>query len=817
MDEPLNSLNSLESGKRLSKAQKFVENAKRAVGKVLTRAWIGLNTMLPMASTTTSTVMPASINTISVVAPTASTVVKAISLWTAASLLTACGPDDPDDPINVRDTTPPTINISKSEVDITWGKEIRISWNQLYIWNEVVASRSDNKTKNCKVSLSINWKDISSWTTISEEWTLTIKVSDEAWNVKSTNIKLNMVKNAPSITVNQYEINIFWWVTVNINNNQLLFWDEVIASRNDDNLESCKVSLKFNWQDVKSWDTISDSWILTITVTNKNSVSSTAEITLKNESIYGLENLRNASIQVDKEINLLNWITFADGVELVKTEVETDGKRNTVSDPHHYTPSYPWTMNVIFTIKWKNWNTAEVKVDNLTIKPLDYKAIEVTNIEPKEILPIIWQVEVWDKQCYEHIEHLRIAEATRIRDMMREYGAGNHSPEEYQQLMMRLNTGMTLERPLWYDNYEVIWWWENRPASDHAHTERHTLNTLVKHWNFKIALTWDRADDIKEFINNNPNSINIFWNSSYLFAADQNTYNNLLNSQNVKDLCNLNNFIIFAAWTNIWTEEWYLRNKIYNWEYKADEHGRYSLASLANSDKNTQPNSHLIVTIATNKNWNIDQTNEIYESSKYPVWFKDNVLFSWRAFPRHSTDWWWIIEAESWKYATSHTNYVNVAIADLCFQMKADVPNVNQLLEMIRSTCLTDHIKFNGKDQPLQLMNPAWFFKKYLMPTSLPSSLQSSKTTSLNKWYYKWVIFDIPWAEVKINWQWVAYNNANKSQIKSQNPMTLEWRLNWDLCKKLWYQWKTVSWKIIVVDDKWNGLNIDKEFSVSIQ
>jgi hypothetical protein len=31
--------------------------------------------------------------------------------------------------------------------------------------------------------------------------------------------------------------------------------------------------------------------------------------------------------------------------------------------------------------------------------------------------------------------------------MMRKYGAGNHSPEEYQQLMNRLNTGMLLETP----------------------------------------------------------------------------------------------------------------------------------------------------------------------------------------------------------------------------------------------------------------------------------------------------------------------------------------------------------------------------------
>ncbi|MBR4634190.1 hypothetical protein IKO50_04525 [bacterium] len=53
--------------------------------------------------------------------------------------------------------------------------------------------------------------------------------------------------------------------------------------------------------------------------------------------------------------------------------------------------------------------------------------------------------------------------------------------------------------------------------------------------------------------------------------------------------------------------------------------------------------------------------------------------------------------------------------------MKADITDVDELLEMIRSTALTDYIKFdlNGdgdtndnyqgqpENQPLQLMNPA--------------------------------------------------------------------------------------------------------------
>ena len=451
----------------------------------------------------------------------------------------------------------------------------------------------------------------------------------------------------------------------------------------------------------------------------------------------------------------------------------------------------------------------------------DYKSIEITNIEPVEILPIIWQVDIWDRWAYEHIKPLRVAEATRIRDMMWEYGAGNHSAEEYKQLMARLNTGMVSEHPKWYDNYEVIWWWLWGEASDHAHNERDMLNTLINHSNFKVSCPngKHRSEVVAQYVKANPSSINIFWCSAYTVALSKGEYDSYLNEKNIKDLCNLNNFIIFAAGTNIREYEWHIRNKIYNGEYAADEYWMYSLASLSNSDKNTDPKTHLIVTIATDHDWVIDQTNEYLESSKYPVWFADNVLFSWRAFPYRKTD--WKVYAEwsknNWKYSTSYTNYLNVALADLCFQMKADVRDVNELLEMIRSTCLTDHIKLNWEDQSLQLMNPAWFFQKYLMPTDLPSSIQSWQTINLNKWYYKWVIFDIPWAEVKINWEWIAYNEANKSLIKSQNPMNLQWRLNGNLCRKMWYKWKNIEWKIIVVDDEWNGLNIENDIKVNIQ
>ena len=151
---------------------------------------------------------------------------------------------------------------------------------------------------------------------------------------------------------------------------------------------------------------------------------------------------------------------------------------------------------------------------------------------------------------------------------------------------------------------------------------------------------------------------------------------------------------------------------------------------------------------------------------------------------------------------------------------------------MIRSTSLTDYIRFdlNGdgdtddivdgqpESQPLILINPAGFFLKYLMPTTLPTNIKTDETIALDKGYYHGVIYQIPGTEVNINGQWIAFSDNNKDLILAQNPMTIEWRLNGDLLSRYGYkQGDTLTGQVLVVDDQWNGLNITKDFSVSIE
>ena len=114
-------------------------------------------------------------------------------------------------------------------------------------------------------------------------------------------------------------------------------------------------------------------------------------------------------------------------------------------------------------------------------------------------------------------------------------------------------------------------------------------------------------------------------------------------------------------------------------------------------------------------------------------------------------------------------------------------------------------------------MNPAGFFMEYLMPTSLPTKFSINETTPLEKGYYHGVAFQIPGAEININGQWLPFTDDNKELIFSQNPMNLQWRLNGEILNSYGYKpGDTINGQIIAVDDKWNGLNITKDFSVNI-
>ena len=169
--------------------------------------------------------------------------------------------------------------------------------------------------------------------------------------------------------------------------------------------------------------------------------------------MYGLENLQGKTLQVDQEVNLLKGITFAEGLTLVIVEVEENGVRTEIANPNAYIPQVSGQVNIIFTLARTDGSTIEVKVDGITVMGITYHALEIIDVFGKDYLP---QVEIGDKEVYDHIDHIRVGEAKRVVEMMWQYGAGSHNKEQYQSLMMRLNTGMMRENPTGYDNYEIV-------------------------------------------------------------------------------------------------------------------------------------------------------------------------------------------------------------------------------------------------------------------------------------------------------------------------------------------------------------------------
>ena len=459
----------------------------------------------------------------------------------------------------------------------------------------------------------------------------------------------------------------------------------------------------------------------------------------------------------------------------------------------------------------------------VTVKGLDYQAVSITDLKPVEILPVIGQVTEGDKEVYNHIEHLRLAEATRIRDMMWEYGAGSHSKEEYQRLMGRLNTGMMEEYPLGYDNFEVIGEGKFGGSGDeHAHAEWSILNSLIQHANMRVVYTSGKEwqEKLEDFINTNPKAVVILGCSAYAQTTRKASFLRWAENEPVREMCKSGQLIIFRAGGNVGMINGVFVNNVYHRDIEEDGLGMYSLQSNANGINDSDANIALLATIGTNEKGDADQTGCTYTSSCFPVGFNDRVLFSGRSFPflHYPSEEVWAEKEGVHAHPTSFTNYLNTAMMSICFQMYAEAKDVFELLDMVRSTCLTDYIRLDGMTQPLQLINPAGLYKKYLTPQNLPTAISTEETLALGKGYYKGVIFCIPGAEVKIDDEWVAFDNKNKSTILALNPMNLEWRLNGDLLRRMGYtSGQTIEGHIITVDDKWGGLRLEVPMSIDIK
>ena len=284
------------------------------------------------------------------------------------------------------DSEAPTIEVKIAEKNVIAGVKVKVEGNQLFFDDQVAATWKDDFTENCKVEITLvpeegESKAVNSGDTIKEAGKLVIWVQDDYDNKATAEIILTKSDSqAPTITVLIQEKNVITGVKFVVEGNQLLFDGQVAASWTDDFSETCTVQMSLDGQAVHSGDVLQEAGKLVIVVSDDFKNEATAEIVLTAEAIFGLEGLKNLSLQVDKEVNLLQGITYADGVSLDKVEIEAHGNRVVVQDPAHYVHETPGIIAIIITVKVGS-RVLEFRVDNLEVKGLDYNAPKMETVD----------------------------------------------------------------------------------------------------------------------------------------------------------------------------------------------------------------------------------------------------------------------------------------------------------------------------------------------------------------------------------------------------------------------------------------------------
>lgn len=437
--------------------------------------------------------------------------------------LGACSPEvtggsEPASPKVDREA--PVIKVYHSSVDITGVEQITISGNQLFIGSLLVASWTDNVSKNCLVSMKIDGSEVTSGQVPIVSGTLSLTVTDEAGNSSVATIKLKMQETHPDITIYKSEVNIFGGATLGIHSGYLSINDEEVMAWSDRYTENCSVAVTFDGNTLSDGAVLSKAGTLTVTVTNRQGKSSVAEITLVSKAITGMEAL---SLQVDTEVDLISGVTLADGATVVKVEILQDGKQAVIADPTRFTPEYPGTCTLIYTVEGRDGSTTEERLENVTIKPLDYTAPGIATAS-------------MISTTYPWYNNLR--QSTRqfiYPHLQASYAAYNHS-----KLANRVHVifGET------YEGADNISAWSDADATGHAYEGYWRIKSLVPETVIKCVFSNSKFE---EYYNEHPN--NSYFASCAAEIVGGNHIEQLYGSegQALRRLLKKQNFIFCAA------------------------------------------------------------------------------------------------------------------------------------------------------------------------------------------------------------------------------------------------------------------------------
>ncbi len=206
-----------------------------------------------------------------------------------------------------------------SSVGIYGGKVVTIETGELSIGETKVANWTDDKSAADKCTAVLSFTEastkadaetkagttIKSGDTIDKAGTLTLTVTDEAGNSASKDITLTEDNSAPEVKVLKENVDVYGGKAVTAKDNTLSIGDDAVLQWTDDHGDECSLTLSLDGAEVSIGDEVGKAGTLKVTVTDSKGLGTEASITLTDQIVFGMENLKNLDLQIDKEVNLI--------------------------------------------------------------------------------------------------------------------------------------------------------------------------------------------------------------------------------------------------------------------------------------------------------------------------------------------------------------------------------------------------------------------------------------------------------------------------------------------------------------------------------
>ena len=116
--------------------------------------------------------------------------IAAIGLWTSIALSSCMKIEKENNVIN----EPPTITVFSEEISVNTPKTLSVKENEAFIWDELIASRNDDKTDNCSVSFIHINKYVYPGELIDKQGNFLIIVSDDGGKTSYANVRVTKNK-----------------------------------------------------------------------------------------------------------------------------------------------------------------------------------------------------------------------------------------------------------------------------------------------------------------------------------------------------------------------------------------------------------------------------------------------------------------------------------------------------------------------------------------------------------------------------------------------------------------------------------------------